>query len=62
MTDKDWNTFLKFFLIIVIIAFVLWALSATIQFLTNHVFLFGMLVGLVVGAGITFFVMRFVKH
>jgi|GEM_PF-4693430 len=62
MRDKDWETFFKFFIAIVVIAFVLWVLGAAIQFLTNQKFLFGILVGLVVGTGITFAIMRFIVY
>lgn len=62
MTDRDWGTFFKIFIIIVVIAFVLWVLGATIQFLTNQKFLFGIILGLIFGAGITFLIMRWINR
>ena len=62
MSDRDWGNFLKFFLIIVAVAFILWLLGATIQFLTEQKFLFGIILGLVAGSVITFLIMRFLKR
>jgi uncharacterized membrane protein required for colicin V production len=42
-----------FLIAVAIIAFVWWLIGSTIQFLSNNLFIYGLLVGLVIGIGCT---------
>lgn len=57
MSKSDEEMIGKIFLVLVgiaILAFVLWLIGSTIQFLSNHLFVYGLIVGLVSGSFATY--------
>ena len=63
MSKSDEETIMKVLLILVglaVFGFVLWLIGSTIQFLSEHLFVYGLITGLVVGSFITYAVPKWV--
>jgi hypothetical protein len=59
--EKAITTIILFIAGIAVLAFILWLISSTIQYLSNHIFVYGLIVGLIVGIGGTIGILRLIK-